>query len=110
MTRCRAKRRGWLALFVIALSFGGTTVPAEATQPASSVRTLNTTISSGGDHTCVVLTNGTVECWGRNLFGQLGNGAFVNSSVPVIVSGLSGVTAIAAGGAHTCALDRKSGV
>ena len=67
-------------------------------------RTPKPSITAGGDHSCVVLTAGTVKCWGRNLFGQLGNGTFSNSSTPVAVSGLSAVVAIAAGGAHTCAV------
>lgn len=31
-------------------------------------------ISGGMDHTCVVLDNDTVKCWGANFYGQLGQG------------------------------------
>jgi Regulator of chromosome condensation (RCC1) repeat len=59
----------------------------------------------GADHTCALLANGTVECWGYNDEGQLGNGTVTASNVPVAVNGLSGqVTAMAVGGAFSCAL------
>ena len=31
-------------------------------------------ISAGGDHTCAVLDNGSVMCWGRDNYGQIGDG------------------------------------
>ena len=61
-------------------------------------------ISAGSEHTCAVLTNGTVRCWGSDLSGQLGNGNVNDSAIPTLVNGLSGVSAIDAGSEHTCAL------
>lgn len=63
-------------------------------------------ISSGGQHVCVLLTpsNG-LQCWGYNLSGGLGDGTNVSKSVPTAVSGMaSGVSSVAAGWYHTCAL------
>ncbi len=62
-------------------------------------------MAAGGAHTCALRNDGTVYCWGDNWEGQLGDGTTALSRpTPVAVAGLTGATALAAGGSHTCAL------
>lgn len=66
-------------------------------------------IAAGEENSYVVCTDGTVAAWGRNHNGQLGNGGFISSSVPVqvdhqgVLAGKS-VVSIAAGQSHVIAL------
>jgi alpha-tubulin suppressor-like RCC1 family protein len=62
-------------------------------------------IAVGIFHACAWKLNGEAWCWGENSSGQLGDGTQINSPLPVQVTGLGGgVTAVAAGGSHTCAV------
>ncbi len=63
-------------------------------------------VAGGYYHSLALKPDGTVMAWGYNLDGELGQGTTdVNPHpVPAMVTGLSGVTAIAAGAYHSLAL------
>lgn len=64
-----------------------------------------TAIAAGGGHNLALKNDGTVWAWGYNSFGQLAIDTTTQySSTPIQVSGLSGVTAIAAGWEFSLAL------
>ncbi len=54
--------------------------------------------------TCAILIDGTLWCWGGNVLGQLGNGTFEDSDVPVQVPGLTDVVDLNVWFGHVCAL------
>lgn len=60
---------------------------------------------AGTDFTCVLTVDQTVECWGDNYFGQLGNQTGIGSAIPVIID-LKGQNAELIGGGYytACAL------
>lgn len=62
-------------------------------------------------HTCALDGQGAVYCWGDDAWGKLGQPEPSGSrAVPTAVPGLTGMTGIAAGATHTCALDGAGGV
>ena len=64
-------------------------------------------LSSGGSHTCAILDDGSVSCWGKNWYGQLGDGTTTGRLTPTQTSSLgTGRTAVAisTGYGHTCVI------
>ena len=73
-------------------------------------------ITTGWDHACALKTDGSVNCWGYNPYGQLGDNTTTNKNVPVQVLDadgtgfLTGVNGIAAGMDYVCALKTDGSV
>ena len=72
-------------------------------------------VSHGGSHTCAILDNGDLKCWGRDYSGQLGDGGpawtsmnptdtYAPSSTAINLGSGRTAVAVSAGGAHTCAI------
>lgn len=62
-------------------------------------------IAAGRNHTCAVRLDGTVWCWGDNVFGQLGTGsASLGANPSPVQANISGAVTLSAGEFHTCAL------
>jgi hypothetical protein len=60
-------------------------------------------LAIGGGHVCALREEGAVECWGRNEYGELGDGTMVSRDAPTRVVDLPPVVQITAGMVHTCA-------
>lgn len=89
----------------------GTTTDRSLPAPVNALPDGVIAVEAGGSHTCALTADGKVYCWGDNYSGQLGDGTTTNRLTPVLVSGLpDGVTAISAGGRHTCALTASGAV
>lgn len=61
-------------------------------------------LSLGASHSCALLTNGNVKCWGDNRSLQLGSYSGTQTETPTTIASLSSVTAISAGKNHSCAI------
>lgn len=86
-----------------------------ASLPAVNLGTGRTAklLAAGDEHTCAILDNGSVKCWGVGNFGQLGLGATDNrgdaanemANLPTVSLGAGRTAkAITAGFQHTCAI------
>lgn len=84
----------------------GTATPA-VNSPASAIGISTAVgVAAGGAHSCALLSNGSVSCWGLNQEGELGigNQTLNNVTTPTALTGLTGQVEIRSGVQHVCAL------
>lgn len=60
-------------------------------------------MSVSGGHSCAVIRDGSVRCWGANGAGELGDGTTASSTAPVRVAGITDATDVAVGYGFSCA-------
>lgn len=87
---------------------GAATLPVEDDSRTSTPLQIPgtwTTVSAGATHTCGIMVDGTLWCWGDNSAGQLGLASKISQSSPtsVTVPGL-GWSQVSTGLVHTCAV------
>jgi len=77
----------------------------------SGISSSVSSISINRHYGCALLSAGGVKCWGRNDWGQLGDGTITNRSIPVSVIGLTNIAnAISTGELHACIKTGTGGV
>ncbi len=81
-----------------------TTVPCASTPVRVSPRLHFRDLAVAYQHTCGVLTDATIMCWGDNSDGELGNGSHESSATPVRVVSDARFSSVTVGGSHTCAV------
>ncbi len=98
------------------LGTGGTNLPPTASDGRLEPSTVDLggepamAIAAGDAHTCALLSNGDVRCWGANGHGQLGTGdvedRWASPTKPASTVHFEGdpAVAVAAGSAHTCVI------
>jgi len=66
--------------------------------------------NSRNDYSCAILADGSAWCWGRNQYGQLGNGALSQRNTPMQVANLGSMRAISTAYYHSCAVGQDDRV
>ncbi len=66
--------------------------------------TTATQVTASDYQSCALLAAGSIDCWGANAAGELGDGTTITRSTPVSVSNITAATQVAAGAYHACAL------
>jgi len=59
-------------------------------------------MACGAKHSCVLLDNGSVRCWGGNMAGQTGQASSNLTATPTLVPGINFVEELALGYSHSC--------
>jgi alpha-tubulin suppressor-like RCC1 family protein len=86
---------------------GGVRAGSAVVRPAGHVADV---VATGGRHSCVVTFGASVQCWGANERGQLGDGTLAGRGAVGRVLGDLSFVQVSAGLAHSCAVTRMGDV
>jgi len=67
-----------------------------------------TSVGAGDGHACAVDTTAKAYCWGRNNYGQLGDGTTTQRLTAVAVTGNKNFTGLSVGRWHNVGLARDA--
>lgn len=84
----------------------GSAIPSQRNSPVAVVAASSgvAAIASGDHHACALLEDASLQCWGGNTSGELGNGSRRSSPSPTNTLAVGvGIAVVATGGSHTCA-------
>lgn len=85
---------------------GNNTTSADISETLTIISGLTDVIDirSASKSVCALISDGTIKCWGDNVYGQLGIGNTDDQSTPQTVDDISTAISIGAGHNHFCAL------
>lgn len=86
------------------LGDGATNSSGQAPVLASGLSSGVSQIAAGQMHSCAIVINGLVKCWGYNDYGQVGDGSTTHRDVPASASGMVDATHLSLSSWHSCAL------
>ena len=115
---------GAVGVLIVTTAIAAGFFEARPTHSTDAPDTTFQALSLGSNFTCALTNEGHVMCWGSNISGRLGDGLTASRSTPgyVCATGatppcapsqdniLSGVTGIASGNGHTCAVTSNGSV
>jgi len=86
------------------LGNGGTTYQTSTKTQPSALTGVSGLSNAKGQHTCAIMADKTIKCWGYNDHGQVGNNASANQLTPTLITTISDIENISSNNHTTCAV------
>jgi alpha-tubulin suppressor-like RCC1 family protein len=86
------------------MGVGGSAVARSARQVPGLSGVTQVATQGSPPHSCALLSDHRIRCWGDGQYGQLGDGAFASSTTPKYVAGITNAIEVTTGDSFSCAL------